>query len=71
MKTTVSVPVKKDVPAYPCIKVSADTGLVVLFDRPKHGMVLVETSFYKAGTYSGGWAEDQFEKFTGTVTLEN
>lgn len=55
---------------YPYIGVA--DGLYVLFNNQKSGTVLLDTSpnMYKTGYYSDVWAENDFEIFSGSITLE-
>ncbi len=60
---------------YPCLKVSEDTGNVVLFTKVNTGTIVYigvgSPSYYKVGEYCDEWAEELFEPFNGTVQLSN
>ena len=62
-------PVKDE---YPCLKVSKNTGNIVLFIASKTGVVVsVVNDFWELGEYSDGFAENDFTPFTGSITLSN
>jgi hypothetical protein len=44
---------------------------VVLFSRPKTGVVLKDAPCYEIGDYSGYWKEENFTAFEGKVILQN
>ena len=54
---------------YPCLKISRLETLVY-FTGPRAGTVL-SASFRHVGEYSDDWCEENFEPFSGTVTLKN
>jgi hypothetical protein len=57
---------------YPCLKVSKNTGNIVLFIASKTGVVVsVVNDFWELGEYSDGLAENDFTPFTGSITLSN
>jgi hypothetical protein len=66
--------VKANETHYPCLKVHKDrnTGtLIVLFTQELVGLVVGPTASNGVGYTCDHWAEDEFELFDGTVTLEN
>lgn len=57
---------------YPCLKLSREDGIIVLFSAPKTGMVVCNNGNYQTGYYSTSWAEnDLFILFAGTLELSN
>lgn len=57
--------------AYPYIGATPD-GMVVLFHRARHGVVLADkTEFHDPGYYSDAWSEAEFATFTGKLVLSN
>jgi len=63
-------------PEYPCLKISVDTGNVVLFTGVDTGTLVSigndsSPKDYSIGEYGKGWTEGKFKPFTGTVELSN
>ncbi len=58
--------------AYPCIKQSARSGVVVLFTGPDKGVVLAGASSYgDASGYFEDWDEHSFVPLDGEIRLSN
>lgn len=58
--------------AYPCLRKSKLSSLVVLFSGEGQGMVVFADSIYDIGHYDAdNWDDDTFEDFKGTVELSN
>lgn len=57
---------------YPCLMVGEETGVIVLFDKAKRGIVVkpVDRKF-KIGFYCETWEMDLFTPYQGSITLEN
>jgi len=64
---------EKETPVkYPCLKVSKNTGNIVLFIGEKTGIVVsAHNDMWEIGEYSVGFAENDFTPFTGSITLSN
>lgn len=63
---------EKETPEYPCLKVSKNTGNIVLFIASKTGIVVsVVSDLWELGDYSDAFAENDFTPFTGSITLSN
>jgi len=57
---------------YPCLKVSKNTGNIVLFIGVKTGIVVsAHNDMWEIGEYSYDFAEHLFTPFTGSITLSN
>jgi hypothetical protein len=57
-------------PSYPYLGVFRNE-LVVLFIGTQTGIVVKGNSDFHNGRYSTTWGENQFETFTGQITLSN
>ena len=57
---------------YPCLKVSENAGLIVLFSAPGNGTVLFVNGpdFYVVGDYAVDWDEDSFNLFKGLIEFD-
>jgi hypothetical protein len=67
---TIVLAEKNRLKPYPKL-MQADSGLVVLFENPCCGMVVVASTKYRVGHYSAGWASSSFIDFNNPITLEN
>ena len=57
---------------YPCLMISNDNQIVVLFDRRGSGYVVYsERQTQPFGYYSNSWVMPSFELFKGTIELTN
>ena len=55
---------------YPCL-MESNNGLIVLFTKPKHGIVLNGNANYSAGEVNEKFGMIFFETFKGELTLKN
>jgi len=57
---------------YPCLKQAKSTGRVVLFSSPNTGTCLVKgrEGSLGVGFHQQGWAEEDFVRISGHVTVE-
>ena len=66
---------KQEKQTYPYLGIPSDKAYIVLFSAPKTGVVIHISSsnqyLIKLGYYSNNWAEDNFIRAIGKVTLEN
>lgn len=57
---------------FPKIRRSTKSGMVVLFEASKKGMVLSQgQGAWPVGSFKTNWVEDHFEDYNGPVTLQN
>lgn len=76
MKSKIVEKEKEKKSKYPCLKESFESEggrMVVLFDRPKQGMVVYSTwsCGNPVGNYSWFWDESKFQLFEGKIELSN
>jgi hypothetical protein len=59
--------------AYPMLKKHACGELIVLFNAPESGAVIVPSALGSkpVGHYSGSWIEENFRVLQGSITLQN
>ena len=56
---------------FPKLMKSESSGLIVLFEKHKHGVTVRKNDDWRVGHVSDTWHMDNFEDFTGEITLKN
>ena len=56
---------------YPCIQISKNSGLIVLFSEPCRGTILIEGHPEGIGWAHDGWSMGHFEPYNGSIELSN
>ena len=73
MKVTIKVKEEiKEVEKFPCLKITEDDDVIVLFNSPKEGTVIRDIDGrYTVGHHSIYWDHGGFRPYNGSITLQN
>lgn len=73
MKITVNEEKGKNLVEYPCLMVSKDGDIVILFVSEGRGLVInaLGDCEWGIGAYYDDWTMSRFEPFNGSITLSN
>ena len=73
MKVTIEVKEEiREVEKFPCLKITEDDEVVVLFNSPKEGMVVGDIGGrYTVGHHGIYWDPRGFRPYNGSITLQN
>jgi hypothetical protein len=65
--------VKESALTFPCLMITGDPDIVVLFREKKRGVIVhaEKGAGYKVGYVSTSWDMPSFKPFTGSITLSN